>query len=145
MLLVAKNGLKFLDTVLTPTQLDAVARQGLNPVKGGIMVNATTLRRFINVLSQFAGRIVLDGIKGDYSFRLDRTPDDGPAQPLKDTDGEATPSSSGPTLFAAPQEQLGLKLESQKSPVDILVVDPYRKAFRELSLYANTLTDCVRS
>jgi uncharacterized protein (TIGR03435 family) len=42
-------------------------------------------------------------------------------------DGMPSPESSGPSLFTAIQEQLGLKLESQKAPVETLVIDHVEK------------------
>jgi uncharacterized protein (TIGR03435 family) len=33
------------------------------------------------------------------------------------------PADSGPSIFAATQEQLGLKLESKKIPVDTMIID----------------------
>jgi uncharacterized protein (TIGR03435 family) len=65
-------------------------------------------------LSKIAGRVVVDktGLPGRYDFKLLWTADDAPA-----TD------SDPPTLFTAIQEQLGLKLESAKEPVPVLVID----------------------
>jgi bla regulator protein BlaR1 len=63
-------------------------------------------------------RVVLDktGLTGRYDFSLQWTPDDSPGgAPLLD--------SSGGSLFTALQEQLGLKLEPQKGPVEVLVID----------------------
>ena len=59
-----------------------------------------------------AGRPVIDstGLKGEYDFRVEWAPD------------EST-GSLGPSIFAALQEQLGLKLEAMKGPVEIIVVD----------------------
>lgn len=64
---------------------------------------------------------VLDmtGLKGFYDLKLEWTPESlyGPAE----TD------PSGPTLRSALQEQLGLKLETRKAPVDLIVVDHAEK------------------
>jgi uncharacterized protein (TIGR03435 family) len=38
-----------------------------------------------------------------------------------------SPDNPGPTIFAALQEQLGLKLESKKGMVDIVVIDHIEK------------------
>ncbi|SPE25163.1 conserved exported hypothetical protein [Candidatus Sulfopaludibacter sp. SbA3] len=59
-----------------------------------------------NVLNQ-------TGLPGKYDFQLDFTPDSGPC-----------PVDSGqPSIFTAVQQQLGLKLESGKGPVETLVID----------------------
>jgi uncharacterized protein (TIGR03435 family) len=38
-------------------------------------------------------------------------------------EGEPAPASSDPSLFTALQDQLGLKLVSQKEPVEVIVID----------------------
>ncbi len=70
-------------------------------------------------LSSILGRGVTDqtGLKGSSKFSLKWTPDDQPAPA----------TGSAPSLFTAIQEQLGLKLESTKGPVDILVIDHAEK------------------
>jgi bla regulator protein blaR1 len=73
-------------------------------------------------LTQRLGRNVLDktGLAGNYDFTLRWTPNDGGPAP----DNTVTPESSGSAaIFAAIQEQLGLKLEPQSAPIQILVID----------------------
>jgi uncharacterized protein (TIGR03435 family) len=69
-------------------------------------------------LSKVTGRDVVDktGISGRYHLTLKWTPDDSAS-----TGGDS--SESGPSLFTALEEQLGLKLESAKGPVEVLVID----------------------
>jgi uncharacterized protein (TIGR03435 family) len=82
-------------------------------------------------LSGQLGRIVLDktGLMGKYDFALQWTPDNSQAATLKGTeegqqgtDSTSSPESSGPSIFTAIQEQLGLKLEPKTAPVTILVI-----------------------
>jgi uncharacterized protein (TIGR03435 family) len=65
-------------------------------------------------------RPVLDktGLTGTYDYTLKWTPE---------RDGVPPPDSNGVTLPIAVQEQLGLKLESQKAPIEILVIDHAEK------------------
>ena len=67
---------------------------------------------FANGVSQTVGRAVIDrtGLTGNWAFELMYA-----AEPSADSDA--------PGLFTAIQEQLGLKLEATKGPVDVLVVD----------------------
>jgi len=79
-------------------------------------------------LSQQLGRPVVDktGLQGLYDIKLQWTPDSPPAG--KDAGVPApTADQDGPSIFTALQEQLGLKLDSAKGPVDIIVVDSVQK------------------
>jgi uncharacterized protein (TIGR03435 family) len=74
-------------------------------------------------LSRLLGRSVVDqtGLTGKFDIHAEWSPDDrlqlppGAAPPPADT--------TGPSIFTAFQEQLGLRIESQRGPVEILVVD----------------------
>ena len=83
-----------------------------------------TAAELANSLAMFVGRPVLDktGLKGKYDIDLRWTPDAagkpspavGPLEPIDTT---------GPSIFTALQEQLGLKLESAIGQAKVLVID----------------------
>jgi len=91
---------------------------------------ALPMSTLVMALSHQVGRMVLDqtGLKGKYDIALKWTPDQSQPTMLQGPSGtgaETTPppASSGPSIFTALQEQLGLKLESQKGPEEVLVID----------------------
>jgi uncharacterized protein (TIGR03435 family) len=98
--------------------------------RGHIESTGTGMEFPAHVLSGQLGRTVVDktGLTGDYDFKLDWTPDDAAPTMTKGGDpassgGVSTPDNSGPSLFTAVQEQLGLKLESVKTQADVIVID----------------------
>jgi uncharacterized protein (TIGR03435 family) len=74
-------------------------------------------------------RIVVDrtGLKGSYDVLLEWTPERKPFASAADLPPglpvPAPPSTFGPSIFAAIQEQLGLKLQSARAPVEVLLID----------------------
>jgi uncharacterized protein (TIGR03435 family) len=64
--------------------------------------------------------VVVDetGLTGDYAFSLEWD-----QYELQDGNPANRPASTKPSLFTAVQEQLGLKLESVKRPVEYLIID----------------------
>ncbi len=86
-------------------------------------------------LSWQLGRTVLDktGLTGNYDFSLRWKPGESDGGMTKLVGGQpaadstSSSDSSGPSLFTAIQEQLGLKLELQKAPMQVLVIDQVEK------------------
>lgn len=77
-------------------------------------------------LSSLMDRPVVDmtGVKGTFDLSMEWAPDD--AQPTARPGGNDEvwiEKSSGPSIFTAIQEQLGLRLEAQKAPVEKIVID----------------------
>ena len=74
-------------------------------------------------IAQRENRPVVDktGLPGFYDFKLEFAPDLG-GRPLV-VNGEQFPGFDGPTIFTALRQQLGLRLESTKGPVDVMVID----------------------
>ena len=102
------------------------------PGRGSLIAQGIPIQTLIDVLSFQLGRTISDqtGLKGKYDFNLRWTPDeDSPSMSVGQREAAnalgpaAPPDSSGPSLFTALQEQLGLKLESTKGPVDVIVID----------------------
>jgi uncharacterized protein (TIGR03435 family) len=89
---------------------------------GEIESTGANVQSFVHLLSAQLGRTVVDktGLAGNYDYTLKWTPDDeapamarpGESAPSPNDGAEANPS--GPSLFTALEEQLGLKLQSSK-------------------------------
>ena len=111
----------------TPVKSGSMMRMG----RGQLNAQMAPVSSIAAMLSQQLGRPVVDktGIKGNYDFTLQWTPDEtqrgmglgGMEKPA--TDSPMPADTSGPSVFTAVQEQLGLKLEAAKGPVEILVID----------------------
>jgi len=110
--------------------------------RGHIGAKAMSMQGLAEMLARQLDRPVVDQteLKGTYDFTLDYTPEEGqgmrlpglpppppPAPGGEARDGGTPESSSGLSLFAALQAQLGLKLEATKGPVDLVVVDHVEK------------------
>jgi uncharacterized protein (TIGR03435 family) len=92
-------------------------------LNGGVVtmrMTNMTMAEFAPDLAFFLDRPAVDqtGLKGRYDLQLKWTADESKAPP----DGTAPPG-----MFTAIQEQLGLKLEPAKAPVEVLVVDAVEK------------------
>ncbi len=117
-LVVGRNGAKV-----------PVARQDAPPnagpqVPGRIAHNRMPMGLLASLLSRFEQQIIIDrtSLVGLFEVRLNWMPDK--FLPPADVGG---PPPDRPSLFAAVQEQLGLRLESRRSPLDVFVVEQAAK------------------
>ena len=107
----------------------AIVGEGMRMSSGGIQSRGGNTAFLAHVLSGTLGRTVVDktGLTGSYDFSLNWTPDQNMRNGLGGAQGgqpeDAAADATGPSLFTALQEQLGLKLESQKGAVDVIVID----------------------
>lgn len=103
---------------------------------GSVDAKGAQMDMLAHALSGQVGRTIIDktGLTGRYDFSLHFTPENMPprmgpgpgAHPDRGqpgSDAPPPPDTSGPDVFTAIQEQLGLKLVSEKGPVDVIVID----------------------
>ena len=92
-------------------------------IPGTITATALSIGSLAGGLIRFAGRSVVDetGLAGYYDYELRWTPD----QPPEARPGEPplVIDPNGPSLSTALQEQLGLRLESRRVPMKVVVID----------------------
>jgi uncharacterized protein (TIGR03435 family) len=128
-LMVGKDGQK-----LTPTPTERsgpLPGLGFGPAPGGLRLNVRngTMEDFTGFLQMLVlDRPVVDktGITGRYDFNFVFTPDDSlfnghpPRMPAQAADSTA---NVAPGFFEAIQTDIGLKLDAQKTAVDVIVID----------------------
>lgn len=89
---------------------------------GALMLRGQSMSALAYALTQTLARVVVDrtGLSGafdaDAQFNPDGLPGWAPPAP-------GSPNRDAPSLFGVLQEELGLKLESTRGPVDVLVID----------------------
>ena len=123
-LVLAKNGPKFKE--YTGDEQSGGIR-GNRP--GEMIAERASLNGLVANLTGIVGRLVIDrtGLTGRYDFKLEWTPEmsaggKGPFGPGEKTEVPSVPEFSGPSIFTALQEQLGLKLEPQRGPVENFII-----------------------
>ena len=127
---IAKGGPKFQESKAAGTTAGRM-RMGRGELNG----EGVGMDFVVQVLANQVGRTVIDktGLKGKYDVKLTWTPDGpqgfGPGGPVPaGVEPPPPPDPNGPTIFSALQDQLGLKLESGKGPIDMIVIDHVEKA-----------------
>jgi len=126
-LVTGKNGPK-----MTGSKAGADGRRNIRIGRGQIEGQQVSMAALADMLSRLSGRPVLNqtGLAGTYDLKLEWTPDSAESSMMAAGDNPAPPppaDSTGPSLFAAIQEQLGLKLEAQRAPVDVFFVERLEK------------------
>jgi uncharacterized protein (TIGR03435 family) len=137
-LVIGKNGPK-----IQQSKTDNAAPPSSNPMnnvrvgRGGVVeFHALPMVALVQILSQQLGATVVDktGLTGMYDFTWNFAPDGGQgrgggdgAPPMGGGGGGAGPTlpadPGGVSIFTQVQELLGLKLESSKGPVEIIVIE----------------------
>jgi uncharacterized protein (TIGR03435 family) len=141
-LVVAKGGPKLTPGEPDPPRGGASVAAGQSPpadpahehykimaVPGDFEADSVPMWVLADMLTRILGRTVADktGLSGNYNFSLRWTPENVPPV-VGGTAANATGAENGngaalPSLFTAIQEQLGLRLESEKNSVDVIVID----------------------
>jgi uncharacterized protein (TIGR03435 family) len=115
-LVVGRDGVKIKET--------EPGRGSFSFGRGHIEAKAGSIGAFADRLSQMLDRPVVDETRlaGVFDFTLDWSPD----APM--TNPEESSAPTGPSIFTAVQQQLGLKLDARRGSVEVLVVERGEKA-----------------
>lgn len=122
-LTLAKNGLK-----IHPDETEV--QPGWNSSQGSqgkIVAQRISMAKVADSLTRMLGTPVVDATntKGLFTFTLEWTPET--ARPAAAPDSVLPDAPAGPSLFTVLQQQLGVKLESEKLPVEVVVIDKAEK------------------
>lgn len=116
---------KVLGPDLRPSRIDCsvdFTKCSVNAQPGAFTSGSTPISTLANYLASAVVQTVVSdktGLEGRYEIVLEWTPDRTRVPPS----GETAPAADKPSIFAALQEQLGLKLEPERGPVNVVVID----------------------
>jgi uncharacterized protein (TIGR03435 family) len=96
---------------------------GLHIARGQFVGEGSTVDMLSSALANQVERPVVDrtGLVGSFNFKLSWTPPD--AAIPNGPDPLSTPDQTGPSIFTAVREQLGLELKATKGPAEVLIID----------------------
>ncbi len=105
---------------------------GTRTTRGSMMTTGVAMADFARNLGPFTGRPVVDktSLTGVYDLDLTWTPEEAPPGP-GGTSAQPPPSTDSGSLYTAVQEQLGLKLDAQRGPVDVLVIESVERPVQD--------------
>lgn len=117
-LTVGKSGSK----LASAKPQDADHRWGTTPGPGYLMMRGAQIQEFAYWLSVQLNLPIVEntGLTGRYDLKLEWAQDDTPA-------AETPSDPARMSIFSAVEEQLGLKLQAAKGPVEVLVIDHVEK------------------
>ena len=111
-----------MDNSCNPSGLPGLFFKGL----GVMVVTNATMADFAGTMQgAVLDRPVVDrtGLSGRFDFTLQWTPDESQFAGMGVRVPPPSPDAQLPTLFTAMQEQLGLRLDSTRAPVEVFVID----------------------
>jgi uncharacterized protein (TIGR03435 family) len=128
-LVIAKGGTKIQES--KPNDADVSGARGgrgglgLRGRGGPLTAHDAPISNLVGLLSVLLNRTVVDktGLAGKYDFTLTWTPDENQDPNFFPSSTGQPPDLTGPSIFSALQEQLGLKLDAGKGPVRVIVID----------------------
>lgn len=140
-LVVAKGGPRLHEAKPGDTYSNGFAGPDGKSGSGAMMFNGKQItaqglpiKSLVPFLSQQLGRVVIDktGLSGKYDFTLDLPAGQRSVPTAKPPDGSdaganGASDDSEPSIFTLVQDQLGLKLESTKAPLPIVVIDQVQR------------------
>jgi uncharacterized protein (TIGR03435 family) len=140
-LVVAKGGQKLQETrpdgpPVAGPRGESLGRGTMVVGRGQLAGSGMTMAQLSTMLANTLGRTVIDktGLTGNYDVKLSWTPEPGQGGLLGGAPpppAPVDPDATAPSIFTAIQEQLGLKIDSGKGPVDVYVIDRVEKPATE--------------
>ena len=99
-------------------------RVGITPPVARMFVDGAPMSQFAGLLERLLRRKVIDatGLKGAYDIRLEFSSDQVPVA-VPSGDAPVPLPRDGLSVFTALEDQLGLRLQSEQGPVDVIVID----------------------